>query len=158
MIQKTELFSKPIVVGIDESQTAQHALRAALDLARSLGSELIVVSAYAPLREGELRASRREAPRDVAWSIGPDSAVRALLEDAREQAEAAGLTVECIARPGAAVPAILSVASDRGAGLVIVGNRGMRARRRLRGCVPDDVSHQAPCSVLIVDTEGAVAA
>ena len=157
-MMRMELIGAPIVVGVDESETAQRALRAAIDLASALGHDLVVVSAFQPQRQSELMAVQRDAPPDVLWRLQPNSAVQLLLDEAREQADAAGVAVECVARKGAAAGVIVEVAAERQAGLVIVGNRGMRGPRRLRGSVPNDVSHRAPCSVLIVDTAGAVAA
>ncbi|HRV60538.1 MAG TPA: universal stress protein [Solirubrobacterales bacterium] len=49
--------------------------------------------------------------------------------------------------------AILKVAEDLDADLIVVGNKGMTgARRFLLGSVPNKVSHHAPCSVFIART------
>jgi nucleotide-binding universal stress UspA family protein len=49
--------------------------------------------------------------------------------------------------------AILNVAEQTGADLIVVGNKGMTgARRYLLGSVPNNISHHAPCSVMIVRT------
>jgi nucleotide-binding universal stress UspA family protein len=65
----------------------------------------------------------------------------------------AGLDVETFAREGDPADAILDVAEERDADLIVVGNKGMTgARRFLLGSVPNKVSHHAPCSVLIVRT------
>jgi nucleotide-binding universal stress UspA family protein len=49
--------------------------------------------------------------------------------------------------------AVLSVAEETKADLIVVGNKGMTgARRFVLGSVPNNVSHHAPCSVLIVRT------
>ena len=57
------------------------------------------------------------------------------------------------ARQGDPADAILDVADETNAGLVIVGNKGMTgAKRFLLGSVPDKISHHAPCSVLIIRT------
>ncbi len=49
--------------------------------------------------------------------------------------------------------AIISVAEQRGADLIVVGNKGMvGAGRFLLGSVPNKISHHAPCDVLIVRT------
>ena len=61
--------------------------------------------------------------------------------------------VETFARQGDAADAILDVAEEQRADLIVVGNRGMTgAKRFLLGSVPNKVSHHAPCSVLIVRT------
>lgn len=49
--------------------------------------------------------------------------------------------------------AILDVAEDSKADLIVVGNKGMTgAKRYLLGSVPNKVSHHAPCSVFIART------
>jgi hypothetical protein len=49
---------------------------------------------------------------------------------------------------------VVAIAEEVGATLVVVGNKGMKGVRRVLGSVPNAVAHKAPCSVLIVDTEG----
>jgi nucleotide-binding universal stress UspA family protein len=46
--------------------------------------------------------------------------------------------------------AIVAVAEQVGADLIVVGNKGMH--RRVLGSTPNTVSHRAPCDVLIVQT------
>ena len=61
--------------------------------------------------------------------------------------------VETFARQGDAADAILDVAEEQRADLIVVGNKGMTgAKRFLLGSVPNKISHHAPCSVLIVRT------
>jgi nucleotide-binding universal stress UspA family protein len=142
-----------IVVGTDGSGTATQAVREAVDMAKATGATLELVSAYAPISESRLRAERRDAPEDVQWAINPKQEVELSLSDAAEIARAAGVEVNTHAREGDPADAILDVAEERKAGLVIVGNKGMTgAKRFLLGSVPDKISHHAPCSVLIVRT------
>ena len=50
--------------------------------------------------------------------------------------------------------ALIDVAEETGATMIVVGNKGMHsARRFVLGNVPNKVSHQARCSVLIVATD-----
>jgi nucleotide-binding universal stress UspA family protein len=66
---------------------------------------------------------------------------------------ARGVEAECHARKGDPADALLQVAEENGADLIVVGNRGMTgAKRFLLGSVPNKVSHHASCSVLIVRT------
>jgi nucleotide-binding universal stress UspA family protein len=142
-----------IVVGTDGSETATRAVREAVDMAKAVGATLELVSAYAPVSEQRLRAERRDAPEDVQWAINPKQEVELALSDAAEIARAAGVTVNTYARQGDPADAILDVAEEQNADVVIVGNKGMAgARRFLLGSVPDKISHHAPCSVLIVRT------
>jgi nucleotide-binding universal stress UspA family protein len=141
-----------IVVGTDGSQTAAKAVRAAADLARSVGASLDIVSAYEPVSGQRLRAEARQAPGDLQWTINPREDVEATLSEAAE-AVGDGVPVETFAREGDPADAILDVAEERSADLIVVGNKGMTgAKRFLLGSVPNKVSHHAPCSVLIIRT------
>jgi len=144
---------KSIVVGTDGSDTATQAVRDAVDLAGSVGAKLEIVSAYEPVPAGRLNEERRQAPEDVQWAINPREDVDATLEAAAALAREKGVEAEVFARQGDPADAIIDVAEERGADLVIVGNRGMTgAKRFLLGSVPNKVSHHAPCSVLIIRT------
>ena len=75
------------------------------------------------------------------------------LETTAAVAREAGVTVNVYPRQGDPADAILDVAEERGADLIVVGNKGMTgAKRFLLGSVPNKVSHHAPCSVLIIRT------
>ena len=78
----------------------------------------------------------------------------AVLDNEAEQIKQAGVPdVETFAREGDPADAILDVAEEKGADLIVVGNKGMTgARRFLLGSVPNKVSHHAPCNVMIVRT------
>jgi nucleotide-binding universal stress UspA family protein len=146
------MFSS-IVVGTDGSGTATQAVREAVDMAKAVGAKLELVSAYAPVSETRLREERRNAPADMQWAINPKQEVELSLSDAAELAREAGVEVATHARQGDPADAILDVAEEQKADVVIVGNKGMTgAKRFLLGSVPDKVSHHAPCSVLIVRT------
>jgi nucleotide-binding universal stress UspA family protein len=143
-----------IVVGTDGSDTAAIAVRQATELAAALGARLQIVSAYEAVSDARLRAERLEAPEDIQWAINPREDVLALLESAQRTARAAGvMLVETFARVGDAADAILDVAEEQRADLIVIGNKGMTgATRFLLGSVPNKISHHAPCSVLIVRT------
>ena len=144
---------KSIVVGTDGSETATEAVRQAIDLAKQVGGKLELVSAYEPVSDQRLRREKSEAPDDVQWMVNPREDVDATLRDAAELAEEAGVGVETFARQGDPADAILDVAEEQKADLIIVGNKGMTgAKRFLLGSVPNKVSHHAPCSVLIIRT------
>lgn len=143
-----------IVVGTDGSDTAKTAVRYAIDLARELGARLQIVSAYEPVSDHRLRDEQIEVPKDLQWMVNPREDVLALLDDATEEAKSVGVeNVETFARQGDAADAVLDVAEEQRADLIVVGNRGMTgAKRFLLGSVPNKISHHAPCSVLIVRT------
>jgi nucleotide-binding universal stress UspA family protein len=142
-----------IVVGTDGSQTAREAVSQAVALARMLGARLDIVSAYEPVPAGRPREEGQRVSGDVQWLVNAREDVDATLREAAEQSQAAGVPTETYARQGDPADAILDVAEERGADLVVVGNKGMTgAKRFLLGSVPNKVSHHAPCSVLIIRT------
>ena len=142
-----------IVVGTDGSQTAGEAVREAIELAKEIGATIELVSAYEPVSNQRLREEARQVPADMQWMVNPREDVDATLRAAAEQAEGAGVKVNTYAREGDPADAILDVAEERGADLIVVGNKGMTgAKRFLLGSVPNKVSHHAPCSVLIIRT------
>ena len=122
-----------IVVGTDGSETAAIAESVAVELANASGGRVLFVSAFAD-------AAGKKRAADAA-------------ETARARAEAGGVPAgtELIAAEPAA--GLVELADRRDAELIVVGDVGMGERRRLRqGGVPDRVSHDMPCDLLIVRT------
>jgi nucleotide-binding universal stress UspA family protein len=112
-----------------------------------------LVSAYEPVPEGRLREERQQVPGDLQWMVNPREDVAETLEQAATSLREAGVDVETHAREGDPADAILDVAEEEGADLIVVGNKGMTgAKRFLLGSVPNKVSHHAPCSVMIIRT------
>ena len=128
-------------------------MQQATELARQVGASVSLVSAYEPVSNQRLREEKREVPKDMEWMVNPREDVEATLKEASEEVEGAGVKVETFAREGDAADAILDVAEEQNADLIVVGNKGMTgAKRFLLGSVPNKVSHHAPCSVLIIRT------
>ena len=146
------MFSS-IVVGTDGSETAGKAVLQATELARQVGASVSLVSAYEPVSGNRLREEKREVPKDMEWMVNPREDVEATLKEAAENVEGAGVQVDTFAREGDPADAILDVAEETKADLIVVGNKGMTGTKRfLLGSVPNKVSHHAPCSVLIIRT------
>jgi nucleotide-binding universal stress UspA family protein len=144
---------RTIVVGTDGSDTAGKAVAQAAELAAAVSATLLIVSAFEPVSGARLREEAQEAPDDVRWMVNPREDVDATLEAAAEVAAEQGAQSRTFARQGDPADAILDVAEEQGADLIVVGNKGMTgAKRFLLGSVPNKVSHHAPCSVLIVRT------
>ena len=142
-----------IVVGTDGSETAGEAVRQATDLAKAVGAQLHLVSAFEPVGNQRLREERTQVPDDMQWMVNEREDVDATLRNAAEAIGETGVQVDTYARQGDPADAILDVAEEQNADLIIVGNKGMTgARRFLLGSVPNKVSHHAPCSVLIIWT------
>ena len=141
-----------IVVGTDGSERAGKAVRKATHLARSADARLDVVSAYRPVPEQRLREQRKDVPEKVPVDGQPPRGSRRILKEAVDEARGYGVGVSGHARETDPASALLDVAEEREAELLVVGNKGMRGARRYLGSVPSKVSHHASCSVLIVDT------
>ena len=142
-----------IVVGTDGSDTAKEAVRQASELAKTVGAKLHLVSAYEPVPEGRLREERQEVPGDLQWMVNPREDVSETLDRAAASLRENGVNVETHAREGDPADAILDVAEEENADLIVVGNKGMTgAKRFMLGSVPNKVSHHAPCSVMIIRT------
>ena len=138
-----------IVVGTDGSDTASEAVRQASELARRDGARLHVVSATGSPNAMELAGMAQFGP-------APDDGVAAaasVLADTCSTLESRGVEAESWAQRGDAADAILRIAEQQHADLIVVGDRGMHGKRRfVLGSVPNRVSHRASCSVLIVHT------
>jgi nucleotide-binding universal stress UspA family protein len=140
-----------IVVGTDGSETAQRAVSAATRLAKELGASLHVVSAFEPLR-GVKVAGAPEGETNV-WAVAPDSRVQAVVEEVASSCRIVGVDVTPHTVTGDPADALLEIAREMHASLIVVGSRGMHGMNRVLGSVPNKVSHHARCSVLIVATE-----
>ena len=139
-------MGESIVVGTNGSETARRAVAEAVRLARAVGAELHVVSAY----EGST-----PVPGDFVVPAADEDVTAAALADAAELVRAANVPVEVHAARGGAADALLEVAAAVGASMIVVGNQGMHGARRVLGSVPNSVSHRARCNVLIVSTDPA---
>ena len=139
-----------IVVGTNGSVTADIALDRAIALAKMTGATLHVVSAYEPAPAHV--AGGRPAAEAQEFAVTPHFKVDAVLDRASELAKGGGVEIEPHGPRGDAATAILSVAEEANADLIVLGSKGMQGARRVLGSVPNKVSHRAPCDLLIVQT------
>jgi nucleotide-binding universal stress UspA family protein len=141
---------KSIVVGTNGSETADIAVSRAVNLASLTGAKLHVVSAYEP---APARVGGSRPPAEASeWAISPHFQVDAVLDRATDIAKGGGVEIEVHGPKGDAASAILSVAAQANADLIVLGSKGMQGARRVLGSVPNKVSHKAPCDLLIVQT------
>jgi nucleotide-binding universal stress UspA family protein len=142
-----------IVVGTDGSETASEAVRQATELARIHGARVHVVSAYEPVGSARIREERNRVPEDMQWMVNPREDVEKALTSAASTMADLGVPCATYARQGDPADAILDVAEEQRADVIVVGNKGMTgAKRFLLGSVPNKVSHHAPCTVMIIRT------
>ena len=141
-----------IVVGTDGSETASEAVRQATEMARIHGSRVHVVSAYEPVGSARLREERSRVPDDMQWMVTRARTLSRRWSTRPPPCERRACRAT-YARQGDPADAILDVAEEQRAALIIVGNKGMTgAKRFLLGSVPNKVSHHAPCTVMIIRT------
>lgn len=141
----TDADPRPIVVGVDGSESSARAVATAFEYASRLGSALIAVHAWGPDRP----VHRHGAFRLVDWHQ-VEAEERVLLAEAiagyREQYPDVPVDVR-LERRGAGA-ALLDVA--RQAQLVVVGSRGRsRIRGVLLGSTSQNLLHHSPCPVLV---------
>jgi nucleotide-binding universal stress UspA family protein len=144
-----------IVVGTDGSASAGQAVTRAVELARSGPdpASLHLVSAYQPLTSEQVAYLQGAMPEAYRHAVGSDMAPRTALTDAAELAGTAGIAYTTHDPHGTPTEAILAVAEEVGADLIVVGSRGLGATRRLvLGSVSSSLAHEAPIDVLIVRT------
>ena len=148
------IFPTRILLATDGSSHAELALTTAVDMANSTDSELHVVTV---------------APGYPSYDVN----VPQVAEQLREQAEKIlDDQVEKVERAGGKVAQkhlriaeryraqqIVRVAEEVGAGLIVMGSRGLGGvKRALMGSVSDSVVRHAHCPVLVVRPENERAA
>jgi nucleotide-binding universal stress UspA family protein len=140
---------KTIVVGTDGSETADLAVNRAAELAALTQADLHLVSAY---REAPVRVGDGSVAEAADWSVGGDYKADAALQRTIARLRDKGVSIKEHAPKGDPADGIVAVAVDENADLIVLGNKGMRGKGRVLGSVPNKVSHQAPCDLLIVYT------
>jgi nucleotide-binding universal stress UspA family protein len=135
-----------ILVPHDFSDTAQHALAYALDLAEKLGARVTIVHAY------EVVYGFPESVQLTTEMLSAvQSAARTALEALVARTQRPGVVVDAVLRQGPAWSEIDEVAKEAHVDLIVMGTHGRRGiARALLGSVAEKVVRTAPCPVLTV--------
>ena len=136
---------KRILVAVDGSEAAGHALEAALDLASDTGAEVEALAVEGPLPRYAATIGEVD---EVVWER--EAFFARVLADARGAGERRGLEVATTLRPGHPAEVIVAHAADSGADLVVVGHRGHFLHDFLLGSTAARVTRHAHCPVLVV--------
>lgn len=145
---------REIVVGTDGSRTAASAVRAAASLAAVGGVPLTIATAWyrdrddAPVASEESRyPGGRASAHEAQWASNTTAEAAAI---------ARKIGVEDIHQytpQGGAADALVRLADERPGALVVVGTAGLAERaERIVGNVPHQLTHHAPCDLLLVGT------
>ena len=129
-----------IVIGLDPSDTAHRACEEGAELAKALGAQMHLVAAFADSPGGGLGISEARARAEH------------MLEGMAAKCDPTGHQVSTHAIPDKPAAAIVAVAEQVGADLIVVGNKGAHGARRVLGSVASAVTNEAPCTVCIVKT------
>jgi predicted unusual protein kinase regulating ubiquinone biosynthesis (AarF/ABC1/UbiB family)/nucleotide-binding universal stress UspA family protein len=133
-----------VAVATDRSETAQRAEDWAAAMADRYGADLLVIQVLLPQNDPGTEAGQAEATR-ASFAAGE------LTARAQELAGTRG-TARVIVDDDPAM-SIVRAAEEAGADVLVVGNAGMSGRKEfLLGNVPNRISHNAQCTVVIVNT------
>jgi nucleotide-binding universal stress UspA family protein len=146
---------RKILVGIDFSAESELAARQALEVARHVGGELILLHAGDTIERPQLGRNASKATRDaldVYWA-GLSEALRChreKLSDVRERLDGQGAAVSQVLSEGFPAEAIGKVAQEMKADLVLVGTHGRTGLRWfVLGSVAEAVVRTCPVDVLV---------
>lgn len=125
-----------IVLAVDGSKCSNNATKRAIQVAKSYGGELTIVSSVESANARDTRA----------WD-----AARGYVADAKNTATAAGVNADGLTLKGKAYDVISCFTKDYGADIVVVGSHGRTGLMRLiMGSVTEKIIGHAHCPVLVV--------
>jgi nucleotide-binding universal stress UspA family protein len=137
-----------IAVGTDGSASAAKAVEMGAEMARRFDAKLTLVSAFQDT--GGAPLDRESASEEVQWVFSSSARVREILTRSAEDLQREGLECSTLVDEGDPADVLVRLAQECGADILVIGNKGMH--RRVLGSVPNTVTHNAPCSVLVVKT------
>jgi nucleotide-binding universal stress UspA family protein len=144
-----------VVVGTDGSESSLRAVDRAGKIAAESNAKLIIATGYFPQKDDPRAADALGAE---AYKVSGNAPIYAMLHDAHDRARAAGAkNVEDRPIRDAPVDALVDLAEEVGADLLVVGNVGLDARSAIVGrvfSIPGAVANRAKIDVLIVRTSG----
>lgn len=143
-----------VVVGTDGSDSSYLAVDRAASIAADTGATLVIACAYHPARQDDVNRAQDELGPDVAYQVVGSSPAEDTVRTAAERAKKQGATkVDTVVVDGEPVPTLAKVVKERGADLLVVGNRGLNSLAgRLLGSVPSEAARRSGVDVLIVHT------
>ncbi len=144
---------RTIVVGTDGSESSLRAVERAGRIAGESDAKLIIATGYFPHKD-DARAA--DALGNEGYKVHGNAPIYAILREAHDRARVAGAkTIEERAIEDAPVHALVELAEQVDADLLVVGHVGLDARSALIGrvfSIPGGIATKAKIDVLIVHT------
>jgi nucleotide-binding universal stress UspA family protein len=145
------IFPTTVLLATDGSKDAELAATTALELANNTRSELHIVLVYEPAYAYVDASGLPFFPDAELEHELEQQARRRLDAEVQKTRSAGGAVAQAHLRVGAAHAEIVDLAQEIGAGLIVMGSRGLGGiRRALMGSVSDLVVRHAHCPVLVV--------
>lgn len=133
-----------VILGFDDSECARAALAAAIEIASRFGDRLVISYAYAP--PDRLRGEEYKTHRRALEELGEKATA-----EAEKHAREAGVEAEVALVDAKPAAALLSLAEQRNARLIVVGTHGEGPiAGALLGSVPHKLLHRSTVPVLVV--------
>ena len=142
---------RPVMLATDGSPTAAEAADTAIELAKLLDTELVVVTvwdiAYTTVGLAPMPVNGEFA------KVGEEQAKK-IAAEAAARAEEAGVETQCVVMRGFPVNEICLAAEKFSPHFLVLGSHGWGPMKRaLFGSVSTGVLHKATCPVLVVRSE-----
>lgn len=135
-----------VIVGVDESDTALEAARAAGELAKRLGARLHLVMAIGRSQSGSTVRAGGES-----WTVNTFDAAEQKLSGIAGRVPAGPEKTTSVVT-GDPAKCLVAEAERLDAQIIVVGNRRVHGAGRVLGAIALDVVRRAPCAVHIVNT------
>jgi nucleotide-binding universal stress UspA family protein len=149
---------RTVVAGTDGSESSLRAVDRAGEIAAASNAKLIIATGYSPHRDDQDDLRAADVLGEEGYKVHGNAPIYALLHDAHDRAKAAGAkNIEDRPIQGAPVHALVDLAEEVGADLLVVGNVGLNARSAIVArvfSIPGAVASRAKIDVLIVQTTG----
>lgn len=140
-------MNNEIIVGYDGTGCGHAALDLACDLAKGLGSKLVIAYGYQPYQGAGEIGTQREIMRDQG---------QAFVDEGVATAKEHGVEAEGALIPQRPAAALASIAEERGARMIIVGTYGdSPIKGAILGSTPHKLVQIADVPVVVTPAAGA---
>jgi nucleotide-binding universal stress UspA family protein len=123
------------------------------EIAKKLGATVHVVSCYSKGSSPFAATAGQAGSGEVHEKDVDRTRAEHYVARAQRRLSRLGVASEVHVWPAEPADALVRIADEQGAEMIVVGNRGMTGAKRALGSVPNRVSHHSGCNVLIVATD-----